>query len=469
MRRSKYHPYIATVIFIVSALFSSCEKFVDIDSPISNLTTNTAFLTDVDIEANIAGLHSYNLLSSSYFDIYRHLYPGFSADEIGYYTSSATIDQFVANNILTSNTTSRYMWSEPYKSIYQSNLMLSQLKNASNISINLKNEGMGVSYFFRALSYLNLITIFGDVPLVTEIDVTKTATLSRSAKSIIYELIIADLLKAKDLLKDVNKEHGWVSQAAATAILARAYLYSEQWERAVNEANSVVTGAAGKSFVLENVENTFLRSSKETIFAISTDGSSTVTVNHTYAGRYYIPSNNFRATYFITDDLLAAFEDGDLRKENWIKQFTAAEQKKWYPYKYKLRATPGDVSLAEDQVLIRLAELYLIRAEANAQLGNLLEATTDLNTIRNRAGLAGLSGTLSKEQVLLAVEQERRVELFCEYGHRWVDLIRTKRADEVLGLLKGSAWNSWGQLYPVPEKDIELNTNLIQNPGYNVQ
>jgi len=446
-------------------MLSSCESFLAIEPPINNLTSSTAFLTDEDIKANIAGLHSYNLLSSSYHDLYRHAYLDLSADVLRYYTTHATFDQLVANDILTNNSSIQYFWTEPYRSIYQSNMMLVQLENASpNVSADLRNEGLGISHFFRAFSYINLVTVFGDVPLITEADVKKTDKLPRSPMSDVYDLVIEDLKEAKNLLRNTKREHGWVSQAAATALLARAYLYTGQWDAAAREATEVIAGNAGKTYVLEDLEKAFLRSSGETIFAISTDGSRLV--NYTYAGRDYVA--NTQASYYFTDEFLAAFENGDLRKANWTKQFTAKAPYNWYPYKLKQRTTPSDASLAEDQVLIRLAELYLIRAEASAQAGNLAQARADLNAIRQRAGLSDLPASLSKEQMLLAVEQERWVELFCEYGHRWVDLVRTGRIDAVLGAHK-SSWKPWAQLYPIHYKELELNPNLTQNPGYDVQ
>ncbi len=133
-----------------------------------------------------------------------------------------------------------------------------------------------------------------------------------------------------------------------------------------------------------------------------------------------------------------------------------------------MKAAPTNTALAEDQVYIRLTEMYLIRAEALAQLGRTEEAMDDVNAIRVRAGLNTLPRTLGKTDVLLAVEKERRFEFFTD-GHRWIDLVRTGRADAVLGALKGAKWKSYAQLYPVPAKEIELNPNLTQNPGYNKQ
>jgi len=112
-----------------------------------------------------------------------------------------------------------------------------------------------------------------------------------------------------------------------------------------------------------------------------------------------------------------------------------------------------------------LAEQYLIRAEARAEKNNLNGAIDDLNMIRERAGLSPLLPSSDQSQVLAAVAQERRIELFAEWGHRWLDIKRTKTADQILGPIK-SLWKSTAQLYPIPTLEIQTDPNLKQNPGY---
>jgi hypothetical protein len=114
-----------------------------------------------------------------------------------------------------------------------------------------------------------------------------------------------------------------------------------------------------------------------------------------------------------------------------------------------------------------LAEQYLIRAEARAQLGNVAGAQSDINSIRTRAGLTNTLAT-DKNSLLLAIEQERKVELFVEQAHRWLDLIRTGRADVILAPTKGSSWVSTDSLYPIPQSQITNDPGMMgaQNPGY---
>jgi hypothetical protein len=459
-----YSGTMVTLLISGMLLLSSCKKYLEIDPPINSFVAANAFDNDDLVQADITGLYSYNLLSSSYHDIYRHVYPGYSADELKYYTPSAN-DEFMYNDILPNNTASRYMWSEPYKAIYQCNIMLEALNISTKISATVKKEATAVAQFFRALSYLNLVSLFGDVPLVLQSSANVSKGLPRATKEAVYTQIIKDLTEAKSLIAGSTKNAAYVNEKNVTALLARAYLYHEKWQLAADAAKELTEGAL-KVDIETDIKKVFLRSSKETLFAISSDGSFKTIINHTYAGRTYIPGT-VRTIYNLHENFVAAFETGDLRKTNWIKSFTSSSVgTTWYPFKYKLNRNPTDLTQAEDQILIRMSEVYLIRAEALAQLTQTTDAIGYINTIRRRAGLTDLPTTLNKEQTLLAVEKERRVELFSEYGHRWVDLVRTGRADAVLQPLKPTTWKSTDVLYPIDFKELELNRALTQNPGY---
>lgn len=161
--------------------------------------------------------------------------------------------------------------------------------------------------------------------------------------------------------------------------------------------------------------------------------------------------------------MVNAFEPGDQRKIHWIGSVTKGTTTWYFPNKYKQRTTT--TSSLEYSIVFRLAEQYLIRAEARAQQGDLIGAKEDLNKIRNTAGLAGTTA-LSQQDILKALLQERRVELFTEYGHRFFDLKRANMLDEALSPVK-AGWNTTDRLLPLPESELTLNPNLNpQNPGY---
>ncbi len=154
-----------------------------------------------------------------------------------------------------------------------------------------------------------------------------------------------------------------------------------------------------------------------------------------------------------------AFEPGDARLNSWTAKNTINGKDYYYPFKYKVRSS-GDI--IENNMVLRLAELYLIRAEANANLGKIPEALEDINTIRSRSQLSSLTTVTTKDECLDAIIRESRIEFFAEWGHRWFDLKRTGKADVVLGNIK-PFWKSSDTLYPIPFEQIQLNPSLTQN------
>jgi len=166
-----------------------------------------------------------------------------------------------------------------------------------------------------------------------------------------------------------------------------------------------------------------------------------------------------------------AFEPGDLRFSNWVGQDTVPTAGTtdtvfyYYPYKYK---AVDDTLITESLMVMRLAEQYLIRAEAKTRQADLTGAASDLNQLRTRAGLPPTAAT-SQSQLLAAIAHERQVELFTEFGDRWLDLKRTGALDAVMQMVephKGGVWNNYDSLLPIPASDIQLNPRLTQNPGY---
>jgi hypothetical protein len=178
----------------------------------------------------------------------------------------------------------------------------------------------------------------------------------------------------------------------------------------------------------------------------------------------------------LSDQLLHAFEPGDKRRMNWVDSTDNTNEggpalTSFYPAKYKVGTANLSSGMPKEYFMVlRLAEVYLIRAEASllGAPGGLPAAITDLNAIRSRAGLPDLPVSLNKDQVTAAIEQERQIELFNEWGHRWLDLKRTGRAHAVLTTipLKLPWQGDYQLLYPIPPTEIRDNHNLSQNPGY---
>jgi len=187
-------------------------------------------------------------------------------------------------------------------------------------------------------------------------------------------------------------------------------------------------------------------------------------------GRQFIPVNSVVTPgFYLTDELLGAFEPDDQRRLNWVGSNLNSGTYYYYPYKYKVRiGSSGGVT--EYYMVLRLAEQYLIRAEAeaNGAGGGLSAAIADLNTIRERAGLPDYAGSSDANAVLAAIYHERQVELFTEWGHRWLDLKRTGNAHNILSTIPHkSPWHGDYQLlYPIPITEMQNDPNLLQNNGY---
>jgi hypothetical protein len=302
--------------------------------------------------------------------------------------------------------------------------------------------------------------LYGDVPWITSIDFSKTGLQGRDPKAEIVGHIIQDLKDVETTLAGRKNDSTKVNKLAASALLARTYLYQGEWKNAEDKANEVITDSTYK--LDENIDNVFLRSSKESIFKTSSSGTWSSYVDRVELANRSVNNNYLR----LTDDFLNSFEPGDLRKTKWTTTVSGF----LHPYKYH-RTVATSPGAPEDFVSLRLTEQYLIRAEAAAQQGqqNKLEAAIDdINAIRKRAGLSDLPKTLSKQEVLLSIEQERRHEFFAEEAHRWWDLVRTGRADAILSAIPTKKWESYKALLPVPQEEIKNNRNLEpQNPGYN--
>ena len=212
----------------------------------------------------------------------------------------------------------------------------------------------------------------------------------------------------------------------------------------------------------QNLANVFLKNSPETIWEIASSNDKTPPGE----ALAFIPtSGSIKPNYALTNYLLDAFETGDQRKAKWLAKNTVSGIEYWYPFKYKQRTVATGSTANENEITLRLPEQYLIRAEARAQLNNTDGAIDDLNLVRYRAGLAATSAS-TKEEIINAVMNERRVEHFTEWGHRWLDLKRTNRSGTTLSPLKGSDWQDTDILWPIPQNELLYNSNLIQNPGY---
>lgn len=435
---------------------TSCEKYVDINTPPNAVGKEQAISDSTTATSVVLSLYS-NAVSGNSSDVFlTSVYGAMSADE-GYYLTNTSYDNFRTNTLAAGNAANSY-WSNLYARIGKANYAIEGLSAATTLPVSVKNQLLGEAKFWRAWLYFYLVNYFGDTPLVLTTDALTNGLLPRASVANVYQQIVTDLTDAKGLLTNnyPSTERARVNQNAASAFLARVYFYQQHWTAAESEATNVINN--GTYSLVTNLDNVFLNNSNETIWQLSLLAASTPA---TVFATEFIPAST-TPSFVLYDTLTNTFEPNDQRKAKWTKSIVYLGKTYYYPYKYKVRST---ITGNEYPVMIRLAEMYLIRAEARANQNNVSGGVGDINLVRQRAGITQLSAALSKDALLAALEHERWVELFTESSDRWFNLKRLNKATSVLSLLKPS-WQPFQQLYPIPQQAMTANPNLKDNPGY---
>lgn len=427
----------------------SCDV-LDVE-PQSSIDADKAFQNKKDIEKGIIGAYSY-FSSLSYYGRSYAIFPDLAADNLSH-PIAATASEYSEidnNNILPENGSVSGMWSVMYAGINVTNNVISKVPGIAGMTDEERNKALGELYFIRALNHFNLLNYFGAVPVITTPTVgVGNLDKPRNAVQDVYNQIISDLLFAADHLS-VSGNKTRTSKYAAKALLARVYLYKGDYINAQSLATEVIEG--GGYTLLGNYADVFASDeSSESIFEIYFSQ-----IERNRIAEYNFPKSlNGRSEVEPDSSLLSAYETGDKRYGASI----AFEGTSAYAIKY------DDLSLGADNfIVLRLSEMYLIRAEAEANktTPNVGQIQSDINKIRNRASLPSTAET-SVPQLLKIIEKERRVEFAFE-GHRWFDLVRTGRAIAVLPNVKSINQT----LFPIPTDEIQTNNDpgMTQNPGY---
>lgn len=450
-----------SLIILVLLDISSCSKFVDVSAPSTQIVSSEVFRDSMSAESAVTGLYGQITANTGgYFcDGGFSLFTGLTGDELKRTSSSANYDEFYNNAISTTNNyNTTYLWKFAYSFIYEVNACIEGLNASNNLSNAYKKQLIGEMYCMRGLLYFYMVNLYGAVPLETSTNYKVNAVMPRTTEDSIYTQIITDLANAKDLLPEayISSDRTRPNKWTATALLARTYLYRKQWQKAIDEATSVINSGI---YSLESLGNVFLATSNETIFQMYPGND----YYNTAEGLMFNPSSTTaKPTYVLANSLVAQFASNDLRKSNWTSTRTVSGISYTYTYKWKVRS---GTTKTEYNIVFRLAELLLIRAEANAELGNNNASITDINSVRARAGLDEFPAGNSTTDILSEIMKERQLELFSEWGHRWFDLKRTGTIDAVLSVEK-STWNATDSVFPIPYNELNNNPFLIQNTGY---
>jgi hypothetical protein len=465
-------------LLIVFSL-SCCSSLVKVDPPYTYINKDNVFNNESTATSALTYIYmdlSRNNFSQTPYISSIYLFGGLLADELTLYDLSNSNFILYYYNALNQNM-NIYLWNNAYTTIFDANSAIEGLSDNTILSKAVTQQLLGEAKFIRGFCYFYLVNTYGNVPIVLGTDPLINATLERSDVDKVYSQIISDLKDASDLLSDdfrsgnvsiSTSDRVRPSKWAAKALLARTYLFHGDYALAEESASEVINNSA--LFQLDSLDNVFLINSKESIWQLQN-------VNN-YQGNtgegnlFVLPSggpNTDNYPIYLSHHVVESFEEEDQRKSHWLD--TVMDDKKniyYYANKYKSGALTPAGKNTEYETVFRLGEQYLIRAEARARLNRLTEAEADLNVIRKRAGLKDFNG-LTADNLVEVILHERQVELFTEWGHRWFDLKRTGKINDVMSSVtaeKGGIWNANWAYWPLNLSELLADPKLAQNNGY---
>jgi len=451
---------IAFIMLGVIAI-TGCEKRLDV-TPYQSIADNKALLSEGDVLVTLIGSYDGAQGATAYggdIMVMNELL-GNTAN-ITFTGTFAGLSEIAKAQITASNSNASGTWAQAYNTINRCNNVLSALDKVTS-SADKKNSVEGQALFLRASMYYEMVKLYGKavgdgdyasnpgVPLILKptASISLTDYAARASVKAVYDKVITDLLRAESLLPATNSIYA--TKYAAAAQLSRVYLTSKDYTAAAAAANRVIAGS-GKTLNPDFTKLWFTYinnggvTPSEYIFSMKMTQSDGTNALNTYFGKgtSAIPGTGGRGDCKIKAAHIALYETGDVRKSFF--QVISGNN-----YTKKHLDTYGDIPV------IRLAEMYLTRAESNFRLGTSLGATPldDINAIRTRAGLAKLT-TLTLE----VITKERFLELAFEGQY----LVDAKRLQKSVGTL---AWDAPTLILPIPQREIDVNKNLVQNTGY---
>lgn len=442
-------------VLIIVALTSSCNNYLDV-KPQANIPDTNPVFDKTSAEQALRGVYS-SLYYGATFESIGYL----SGDNVQWTGSQSQVQEFIDHGVRAENSTINGAWSGIFRVINLANNVLARVAPLEVSPLFLqadKDKILGEAYFLRALAYFDAARIWGGVPIITKPTLTGTdnTDIGRSSTEQTYAQVFSDLTAAEQLLPSpatlTADDRYRANRKTVFALRARYHLYKQEWAQAEDYATRIISD--GANYALLKPFNTFFfpataRGTRESVFEIFYNGTTEI---NAHRGQWQ-PQTNGGTRQWAPNDALVALLNNPAIGGTRSTLIAKDNQNRWYGNLYY--RNPG----SDPAYVIRVAELYLIRAEARAQQDKLAPAIADLNAVRDRAAVAPTTAA-TKDQILLAIENERRVEFALE-PHRWYDLVRTGRAKAVLGFTDDKKL-----VLPIPAGQVLIDNSLVQNPGY---
>ena len=477
--------------------FTSCESFLD-EKPLAEITKEqtqteeqkSAYSSVADAESELNGV--YALFKTDIYEACNFYIGDCMSDNCFIGGDGIAEEQFDNMAVSATNSLVALMWSQFYAIVGSATNVIENVKlmDSSVIDDNTRARITADAKFARAWVLFDIVRYWGAAPmtlqLIPSITVDNIDTWypvmypSRTSEEDIYAQILDDL--NEDTISNLpSKSSGAFSgtQGAAYGLLAKVYAtMGKKSERDYDKVVSLCDAVIKQGYSLvpnfDSLWTTDGKFSSESIFEMY---FSDVAEQHNWA--YWVLLTDVSGDVVVswrryctpTQDLVAKFDkDKDVRYKSSIYWTTVPYDIYWpannYPLAYKIRQKESDI------ILLRLADILLLKAEALVESGKPAEAVAIVNQIRERAGIDLLPTSLDVEKARLAVENERQLELLLE-GHRWFDLVRTERMEEGMklshdknGKVRFTDIPTWREKLPVPQEQMDINERLTQNEGY---
>ncbi|MFA5816756.1 MAG: RagB/SusD family nutrient uptake outer membrane protein [Bacteroidales bacterium] len=480
---------------LLALSFYSCGKmndFLDL-KPVDNgiaveqtATSGPTFKTANEVEAALAGV--YGGFRNEYFELDYFVNGDAQSDDAYAGADNPANFQIDDYKISPTNSNVKRDWAYLYTIIGQANVVINNVDSVPDplLTAGRKNEIRGEASFIRAFMYFQLVQLWGDVPLQLKEFKTFSAALlpevypilfpSRAPMADVYAQIIRDLETALSNVQATAVNKTIITKGAVNAVLAKVYATQEphDWNKVLNYCNDVIAGGYSLLPSYDQLWDNAHENSVEAIFEINYEG----TASSGNWGASMFRGLDWKKFNIPSNDLVAAFdaEKDNIRKASSIIFLDVSG--KWadphwpqtnYPFlnKYRIFNSPSP----QNYIFIRLADILLLKAEALNETGDIAGAAALVNQVRTRVSLPNTTAS-TQADMRLAIEKERRLELAFE-GIRWYDLKRTGRAIEVMNSVTGVGGVNLGYsiaqyqlLWPIPQAELDKNTQLTQNPGY---
>lgn len=482
--------FIYILVLAVSALMVSCKDYLDIKPSsqgiqISNTSADSLlYKSPSEVEAALAG--AYADFRNEYYSLDYFVNGDAQSDDAYAGADNPANFQIDDYNIDATNTNVSRDWAYLYSTIGKANAVINNVDAVPGLEEERKKQIKGEASFIRAFMYFQLVQLWGDVPLQLQSVTTISYDLldelfpimfpARAPQEEVFAQIISDLELAVESVKSVQPDKGFATKGAANAMLAKVYatIQPPQWDKVLLYCDAVMAGGYSLLPDYDMLWDNLNENSAESIFEINYAGTS--------------ESGNWGASMFQgldwkkfntpSNDLVKAFDDEqDMIRKNasiiWLDVSGKWSDPYWpqtnFPFVNKYRIYTSNSP--QNYIIIRLADIILLQAEALNENGDQGGAAALVNQIRSRVSLPAVEAS-SQDAMRLAIEKERRLELAFE-GHRWYDLKRTGRAITVInsaigpqGTVFGYNLNTNKLLWPIPQAELDKNTKLVQNPGY---